>query len=98
MIEEIVAQIYEDNLEDNVAEALDEEITNWVDQGWENDYESEYEWYSDCGTGEAEDVIIRNMIASWAYGPFGKGKELSTENYLKVYEGIKDKYEILSRA
>jgi hypothetical protein len=46
--------------EEKVDELFDEEVVggNWVDDDWEDEYESEYDWYVDHNNGEAEDVII----------------------------------------
>jgi hypothetical protein len=36
----------------------------WVEDGWEDDYESEYDWYIDHSNEEAQDVVISELI-SW---------------------------------
>lgn len=50
--------------EERVTEDFDEEVNNWVDSDWEDDgnYSDEYEWYIDHNNGEAQDVVIRNIV------------------------------------
>jgi hypothetical protein len=47
--------------EDDVISRLDEEIMNWVADDWEDECDSEYDWYMDYGRGEAEDVIRQEI-------------------------------------
>ena len=42
-----------------VARMLDDEILNWVDDDWEEECETEFDWYNEFGRGEAEDVPAR---------------------------------------
>lgn len=56
--------------EDRVCQMFDEEILEWVDNNWEDDYESEYDWYIDHNNGEAQDVII-DQIVSWYRKNYG---------------------------
>ena len=57
-MEELLNYLNQNFDEQKVAEMLDEEIINWVDADWEEDYESEYDWYIDHNNNEAEDEII----------------------------------------
>jgi len=82
--------------EDVVAERFDEEIFsgNWIDSYWKDDYESEYEWYVEHGRGEAESAVIGGLI-DWWKEKYGFEKELDKYN-IKIYEGIREIYYILS--
>ena len=41
---------------------LDREILNWLDDDWQETHQIEYDWYTEFCNGEAEDVIINEMI------------------------------------
>jgi hypothetical protein len=74
-----------------VAELLDEEIINWVEEDWDEDYESEYDWYIDHNNKEAEDAIIDFLKKEISI--FCEGK--IPEN-IDVCELIKNKFDILN--
>jgi hypothetical protein len=44
-------------VKEDVAGKFDNEM-EWVEDGWEDDYESEYDWYIDHSNEEAQDVVI----------------------------------------
>jgi|TARA_B100002003_G_C14114857_1_gene536267 hypothetical protein len=94
MIEDIVKQIVEDFPEDKVCELFDDEVLNWVDADWEEDSESEYEWYSDYGRGEAESSVIESMISYWVK-EYNDAKKLNTDDFIKVYDQIRGTYDCL---
>jgi broad-specificity NMP kinase len=50
--------------DEKIAELLDDEIINWVDPDWEDEYDSEYDWYVDHNNKEAEDSVIEGIISS----------------------------------
>jgi broad-specificity NMP kinase len=50
--------------DEKIAELLDDEIINWVDPDWEDEYDSEYDWYVDHNNKEAEDSVIEGIIYS----------------------------------
>jgi hypothetical protein len=58
-------QIISKYSEEVVLEMLDQEILEWVDIDWEDEYETEYDWYVDHNNGEAEDVIIGQLISEY---------------------------------
>ena len=64
--EEAMEKIKELYSEDKVIEMYDNEIFggDWIDREQMKDegYDDEYEYYRDYGRGEAEDVIINNII------------------------------------
>lgn len=61
-MEELLNYLNQNFDEQKVSEMLDEEIINWVDADWEEDYESEYDWYIDHNNNEAEDEIINQIM------------------------------------
>lgn len=94
VIEDILESIRKEFPEARVAEMLDEEILNWVHSDWEIDgYDSEYEWYSDYGNGEAEDVVAQEMIRWWVI-EHNEGKELGKGTYSSVIKQIGEEYNL----
>lgn len=61
-MEELLNYLRQNFDEQKVAEMLDEEIINWIDADWEDDYESEYDWYVDHNNNEAEDEIVNQIM------------------------------------
>tara|TARA_Y100000310_G_scaffold333832_1_gene412203 strand:+ start:3100 stop:3393 length:294 start_codon:yes stop_codon:yes gene_type:complete len=94
MIDDIVNQIVEDFPDDKVCELFDDEVLNWVDSDWEEESESEYDWYSDYGRGEAENAVIDSMISHWT-SKYNECKKLDTDDFVKIYDRIREKYDCL---
>lgn len=86
-----MSKIKEQYSEEKVAEMFDNEILEWVDPDWEDEYESEYDWYMDHNNGEAQDVIIEQII-NWYRSEYKK--ELSDNEYLELFDEIKSHYGI----
>jgi hypothetical protein len=81
-----IAKIKEKYPEDMVQDMLNDEINQWKPD------EEDPEFYSRTGNGEAEDVIIDQLI-----GWFDKKYySLSDENFEKVKELILKEYEFLN--
>jgi hypothetical protein len=81
-----IAKIKEQYPKDKVQEMLDEETKQWIPD------EKDPDFYSTSGNGEAEDVIINQMI-----GWFDKNHyALSEENFEKVKELVLKEYEFLN--
>jgi hypothetical protein len=81
-----IAKIKEKYPEDMVQDMLNDEINQWKPD------EEDPEFYSRTGNGEAEDVIINQLI-----GWFDKKYySLSDENFEKVKELILKEYEFLN--
>lgn len=55
----VVAYINSGWTRSKVEDLLVDEIAsgNWLDEDWEDEYDSEEDWYRDYGRGEAEDAI-----------------------------------------
>jgi hypothetical protein len=86
-----MSKIKEKYSEQEVAEMFDEEILNWVDPNWEEDYESEYDWYIYHNNDEAQDVVIEQII-NWYKKEYNK--ELSTDEYSELFDEIKSHYNL----
>jgi len=79
--------------EDKVIEMFDEEILEWVDSDWEDDYESEYDWYVDHNNGEAQDSVITQVI-NWYKKEFNK--TLNIDEHSELFDAIKSEYDCLN--
>ncbi len=90
-LEFAMAKIKEKYSEMDVAKMFDEELLEWVDPDWEEEYESEYDWYMDHNNGEAQDVVIEQII-NWYKGEFNK--KLSIDEYSELFDEIKDHYNL----
>jgi len=88
-----MAKIKEHFDEMKVVEMFDEEILEWVDSDWEDDYESEYDWYVDHNNGEAQDSVI-NQIINWFRKEFDK--ILSIDEHSELFDAIKSEYDCLN--
>ena len=81
-----IAKIKEQYPKDKVQKMLDEEVKQWIPD------EKDPDFYSTSGNGEAEDVIINQMI-----GWFDKNHyALSEENFEKVKELVLKEYNFLN--
>lgn len=86
------SKVREEYPESKVKEMIDEEIIGgcWVDSDWEEEYESEFDWYCEFGHGEAEDVVLSDII-SWYQIKYGK---LETDDEVELDNSIRDEYDI----
>ena len=90
-IESILSQIKSEFSSKRVAEMYDDEWPNWIDDGWEDDgYDSDYDWYVDNNNGEAQDIVIGEII-SWVI----KKNNLSEKDKSDLYELIKREYQLI---
>ena len=81
-----IAKIKEQYSKDKVQKMLEEETKQWTPD------EKDPDFYSTSGNGEAEDVIINQMI-----GWFDKNHyALSEENFEKVKELVLKEYDFLN--
>jgi hypothetical protein len=81
-----IAKIKEEYPKDKVQDMLDKEIKQWIPD------EKDPDFYSTSGNGEAEDVIINQMI-----GWFDKKYySLSEENFEKIKQLILKEYDFLN--
>lgn len=84
-----ITRIKEEYSDNEVASRYDLEIMEWVDPDWEEDYDSEYDWYIDHNNGEAQDVVIGEMI-SWYKSTYDK--DMSDDDYSELFDEIKSEY------
>ena len=90
-LEFAMSKIKENYSEEKVAEMFDEELLEWVDPDWEEDYESEYDWYVDHNNGEAQDVVIEQII-DWYKKEYSKS--LSDDEHSELFYEIKSHYSL----
>jgi hypothetical protein len=90
-LELAMTKIKEKYADEKVAEMFDEEILEWVDENWQDNYESEYDWYMDHNNGEAQDVIIEQII-DWYKREYGKS--LSDNEHSELFDEIKSHYSL----
>ena len=62
--EQVIAYIEDNFKEESVCNDLDQEILQWLDEDWNDEFESEYDWYGEYGNGEAEDVVRKYIVNS----------------------------------
>lgn len=86
-----ITRIKEEYSDNEVSARYDNEIMEWIDSDWEEDgdYESEYDWYMDHNNGEAQDVVIGEMI-NWYKRTYDK--DISDEDYSELFDEIKSEY------
>jgi hypothetical protein len=84
-----ITRIKEEYSDNEVASRYDLEIMEWVDPDWEDDYECEYDWYIDHNNGEAQDVVIGEMI-DWYKRTYDK--DISDDDYSDLFDEIKSEY------
>jgi hypothetical protein len=90
-----MAKIKEEFSEDKVIGMFDDEFLNWVDSDWEDDYDSEYDWYIDHNNGEAQDAVI-HVIMSWYCENFNDNKSLPMDPHCELFDAIKQEYDCLN--
>lgn len=91
-MKDLLNVIKEKYTEELVAEKFDDEIMNWLDDDWDEEYETEFDWYGNYGNNEAEDVIIDEMI------DYVKNKmniSLTVEESIELKDLIQEEYYIL---
>ena len=86
-----ITRVKEEFSDDEVAARYDDEMMNWIDSDWEEDgdYDSEYDWYIDHNNGEAQDVVIEEMI-KWYKSTYDK--DMSDDDYSDLFDEIKSEY------
>ena len=84
-----ITRIKEEYSDNEVASRYDLEIMEWVDPDWEDDYECEYDWYIEHNNGEAQDVVIGEMI-DWYKRTYDK--DISDDDYSDLFDEIKSEY------
>lgn len=87
-----ISKIKEHFPENEVTGMYDNEILEWVDDDWEDNYESEYDWYIDHNNGEAQDVVIGQLI-DWFKKEYKK--DINMEEYSELFDNIKKEYSFL---
>lgn len=88
-----IAKIREHFSEDVVIDKFDNEVMEWVDSDWADDYDSEYDWYIDHNNGEAQDVVINELI-NWFTSEYKK--TLNMDQHSDLHNAIKQEYDCLN--
>lgn len=88
-----MGKIKENFDETKACEMFDEEVLDWVDSDWEDEYESEYDWYIDHNNGEAQDSVI-NQVINWYREEFNKN--LNIDEHSELFDAIKSEYDCLN--
>ena len=58
-VEEFIKGLY---TEKQIDEMISEGVYDYLDDDWDENYESEHEWYRDFGSGEVETSIFDGII------------------------------------
>lgn len=88
-----MGKIKENFDETKSCEMFDEEVLDWVDSDWEDEYDSEYDWYIDHNNGEAQDSVITQII-NWYQKEFNKN--LNMDEHSELFDAIKSEYDCLN--
>ncbi len=91
-IEFVISKIMDHFDDDKVISRFDEEVLEWVDDDWADEYDSKYDWYLDHNNGEAQDVVINELI-NWYTNEFGR---ISVDNHSDLFNRIKQEYVCLN--
>jgi len=90
-IEFAITKIMEKFSESEVCQMFDEELLEWTDSDWSDEYESEYDWYVDHNNGEAQDVIIGQLV-DW----YNSEYKLSSDDRSELIDRVKQEYNALN--
>ena len=93
-IEFAITKIKDKFTEEQVIDMFDNEVLEWVDDDWADEYDSEYDWYIDHNRGEAQDVIIDQLV-DWYDKEFGNNS-LTQDNKSDLIDRIKEDYDALN--
>ncbi len=85
----IMGKIKQKFTKDLVSKMLEDEIKMWVSDDWVNDFKSESDWYTIHGGGEAEEIIIDQMI-DWFEKEFNR--EVNEEQRTSLKDEIENEY------
>ncbi len=86
-LEKIVNGIKATNTEDAVYREVDNAKSEYV-YDWEDDFDSLEEAYEEQGRGEAESMILNDLIA------YHGGKDLSMDDHHDVFTALSDHYHL----
>jgi hypothetical protein len=91
-VEFAITKIKDKFSEDEVNILFDNELLEWVDPDWSDEYDSEYDWYVEHNNGEAQDVVIDQLI-DWYMKEYG---EISVDEQIELKDRIKKEYDVLN--
>ena len=90
-IDDAMSSIRNAYSQDAVESAFDNEVINWVDDDWSDDFDSEYDWYIDHNNGEAQDVVIDDIIKWYK----SQDINLDVMDEIELIDAIKQEYSCL---
>ena len=73
---------------EKVTEMFDKEMLEWVDSDWNDSSKSAKDWYVKNGNGEAEDIVITDII-NWYKSNYELLEETEGELSQKISEEFK---------
>ena len=79
IVKEVLGSIDEDSVHEMVAELMPE----FLDEDWEDEYDSEEEAYLETGRGEAEDQVLQTIIS-----PITDKYKCSLDQYCDVLDEV----------
>ena len=85
---EIIKLITDKYSSDDILESIDESMINYIEPNWQDDgYESEYDWYCDHCTDEAESEVLQSVIHEVT-------TDLSMQDYSLIYDELKEVWDL----
>lgn len=99
MKEKILEFLRKNYSEDRVSEMIDEEIYsgNWLDEGWQDDFDDEYDAYQECGRGEAEGAVRNDIVSDVEKSLSITSDKCFEETGAHICEIIESEFEILDK-
>lgn len=87
---DIMDVIRQEVTESDVTAMIDDEVPEWLDSDWEEDgYDDEYSWYMDHSNGEAEGMVLTNILTEYQQ----KHGNMAPSVYAEVRELVKEEFE-----
>jgi hypothetical protein len=87
-----IAKIKEHFKTEDVKKMFDQEVLEWIDDNWQEGFETQLDWYVDHNNGEAQDSVI-NQIIKWYVSKFDNN--LSDKDKMDLFKLIQLEYKIL---
>lgn len=88
----LISYIVKNYTEEEIVSKVEQTaIDNYVPSDWEEDAESELEWYNEYGKGEAEDDVITNIIQEASRK---KGVKLTSSQFADMQNWMYNAYSI----
>jgi len=89
-LEDIFAAIKNGNTQYNIHDLISESALGYIDDDWEDEFESEDEAYEETGRGEAEADVLQNLV--FDHG----GQNLEINDHCTLIDALKEHYDIIT--